>query len=88
MIELLAPCEKFPNRPSIRAARVRVADVGDEEFPKARLRAVTGGGDKDRGSIGNRDELVHGPMTLVQSTAWPASFSSLAKAVFHAPCSS
>src|SRR5450759_5630881 len=34
------------------------------------------------------DELVHGPITLLESIACPASLSSLAKAVFHALCAS
>jgi hypothetical protein len=38
---LLAPGEKFLRRTRMGAARVRVADVADEEFPKARLRAPT-----------------------------------------------
>jgi hypothetical protein len=42
---LLAPYEEFRNRAAIGAARVRVADVGNEEFPKAGLRAFAGGGD-------------------------------------------
>ena len=37
---LLAPGEEFANRAAIGAPRVRVADVGDEEFPKARLGAL------------------------------------------------
>jgi hypothetical protein len=43
---LLAPGEEFADRPAIGAARMRVADVGDEKFPKARLRAFTGRADK------------------------------------------
>jgi len=35
---LLAPVEEFLDRAAIGAARVRVADVGDEEFPKAATR--------------------------------------------------
>jgi hypothetical protein len=38
---------------------VRVADVGNEEFPKARLRALAGG--DDAGHVGcDGNELVHG----------------------------
>ena len=38
---------------------MRVADVGDEEFPKAPLHALAGR-DKGRGGLGdNGDELVH-----------------------------
>jgi hypothetical protein len=58
---LLAPVPKFLHRARIGAARVRFADVGDKEFLKARLRAVTGGGDQRRKSVlGKKDELVHG----------------------------
>src|ERR1700730_13642817 len=56
---LLAPGEEFRNRAAIGAARVRVADVGNEEFPKARLRAVAGRGDKGGGAVGEGDDLVH-----------------------------
>ncbi len=42
----------------IGAARVRVADVADEEFEKARLRARTCGGEKGVGAVGEGDELV------------------------------
>jgi hypothetical protein len=38
---------------------VRIADAINEEFPKAALRAVTGGDDKGGGVIGEDDELVH-----------------------------
>jgi len=33
----LRPVEEFDSRARIGAARVRVADVGDDEFPKARF---------------------------------------------------
>jgi hypothetical protein len=48
---LLAPGEEFRNRAAISAARVRVADVGNEEFPKARLRALAGGRHKGWGAV-------------------------------------
>ena len=38
----LAPGQEFPRRLRVGAARVLVADVGGEEFPKARLRALAG----------------------------------------------
>jgi len=57
LVQSLHPTTKGP-------ARVRVADVGDEEFPKARLRTVTGGGDKGRGAGGEGDELVHEAFAL------------------------
>lgn len=42
----LAPGEELPDRAAIGAARMRVADVRDEEFPKARPRALARGGEK------------------------------------------
>lgn len=39
-----------PPRPDIRAACVRVTDVGGEEFQEARLRTITGGGNQGRTS--------------------------------------
>jgi len=52
---LLAPCEKFRNRAAVTAVRVRVANVGDKEFPKARLREVTGGADEGGRIYDDRD---------------------------------
>jgi hypothetical protein len=39
--------------------RVWVADVGDEEFPKARLGTVARRGDKRRKIVMESDKLVH-----------------------------
>ena len=38
---------------------MRIADVGNEEFPKARLRALAGGPDKSGNVGGDGNELVH-----------------------------
>jgi hypothetical protein len=37
---LLAPREKLKHRMRIGTARIWIADVGNEDFPKARLRAL------------------------------------------------
>jgi hypothetical protein len=53
---------------------VRIADVGDEEFPKTGLRARAGGGDKGR-CVGDSPEggvLVH-----VTRLASKSSFAAL-----------
>ena len=55
---LLAPGEEFRNRAAIGEARVRVADVGDEEFPKAGLRAVAGGGGEGGGSASGEGDVL------------------------------
>jgi hypothetical protein len=54
------PREEFFRSSSIGASRMRVADVGREEFEEADRRALTGRGD-ERGQSGraDRDELVH-----------------------------
>src|SRR5262249_33106890 len=57
---IVAPGQKFLRRPRIGAARVRIADVGREEFEKAHRRALAGGGDEGRQrGRADRDELVH-----------------------------
>jgi hypothetical protein len=43
----LAPRQKLCDGAAVGAARVRVADVGGEEFEKARACPVAGGGDQD-----------------------------------------
>jgi len=52
--------EEFDRRAGIGAARVRVANVGGEEFKEAVGRPRVGGGDQCRGAVGDGDELVHG----------------------------
>jgi hypothetical protein len=53
------PVEEFDRRARIGAARVRVADIGDEEFPKAGLRTLAGCSN-ERGRVGrDGNELVH-----------------------------
>jgi hypothetical protein len=46
---VLAPCQEFPRGLGVGAAGVPVADVGGEEFPKARLGARATDGDKRGG---------------------------------------
>ena len=49
------PVEEFDGGARIGAARVRIADLGGEEFKKAIGRALADGGDKDGGvRVGNR----------------------------------
>src|ERR1700735_5432580 len=55
----LAPCEKFPRRLRIGAARVDVADIGGEKFEKADVGARPNRQDK-RGSVIEWREVVHG----------------------------
>jgi hypothetical protein len=43
-----APRQKFPDGAAVGSARVRVADVGGEEFQEADARLVAGGGDHGR----------------------------------------
>ena len=43
---LFAAAEEFRDRATVGPARVRVANVGDEKFPKVGLRALASGGDK------------------------------------------
>jgi hypothetical protein len=51
-----APSQKFLCGAGIGAARVRVADIGGEEFEEAHRGAFAGGGDKHRyGSVIPRD---------------------------------
>ena len=54
--------EEFLGGPGIGPARVRVADVGGEEFEEAHRGALAGGGDERRNDRRWRmdDELVHG----------------------------
>ena len=55
----LAPCQEFPRRLRVGAARVDVADVGGEEFEEADLRALAGGVDQDgHGRRRDKSKLV------------------------------
>src|SRR6202011_2017575 len=56
-----APAEEFLRGAGIGPARVRIADVGGEEFEEAHAGALAGGGDqrRDHGRRGMEDELVH-----------------------------
>jgi hypothetical protein len=63
-----APAEEFLRRTSIGPARVRVADVGGEEFEEAHRGALAGGGDQSRdGKRGKGDQLIHERITVFQS---------------------
>src|ERR1019366_8091179 len=53
------PVEKFHGGARIGAARVRIADIGGEEFKEAIRRALADGGDESMGAVGEDDELVH-----------------------------
>jgi hypothetical protein len=54
------PVEELDGRARIGAARVRVANVGGEEFEEAIGGSFALGGDKNGGAIGGAgDELVH-----------------------------
>ena len=61
-----APGQEFIRGASIGASRVRVADVGGEEFKEAHAGALTGGRDqrRDNGRRGTDDELAHGYRAL------------------------
>ena len=57
----LAPGQKFIRGPGVGAARVRVADVGGEEFEEAEAGAVAGGSDDSRDNRGlnsERNEVI------------------------------
>src|SRR6516164_5630329 len=55
-----APGQEFIGGASAGAARVRVADVGGEEFEEAHAGAIAGGGDKRRECCrSDRDQLFH-----------------------------
>jgi hypothetical protein len=53
------PVEEFFRRARIGAPRVRVPDLGREEFKEAIGGALAGGGDKGVGAVGEGDELIH-----------------------------
>ena len=55
----LQPIEEFDGGARIGAARVRIADIGGEEFKEAIGRALADGGDEGGGAVGEWDELVH-----------------------------
>jgi hypothetical protein len=56
----LAPGKELAHRLRVGAAGIAVANVGREEFKKAQLGALAGGGDKGRGGVsGEGDKLVH-----------------------------
>ena len=55
----LQPVEEFDGGARIGAARVRIADIGGEEFKEAIGRALADGGDEGRGAVGEGDELIH-----------------------------
>jgi len=69
-----APRQKFIGRAGVGAARVRVADVGGEEFEEAHASPLAGGGDecRQRGRA-DRDELVH-VVPIRRATAIFANF--------------
>jgi ATP-dependent Zn protease len=50
-------------RAAVGAARVRVADVGGEEFEETRDRVIAGGGDQGGGVIGDDNDFVHAALT-------------------------
>jgi hypothetical protein len=50
-VPLARTSREIPQSSGHSAARVRIADVGNEEFPKARLRAAAGGAN-ERGHVG------------------------------------
>jgi hypothetical protein len=79
----LKPVEEFDGRARIGAARMRIANVGGEEFKEAIGRARAGGCNEGRGAVDDGDELVQGFTTLFKSIVYPAALSSLAKAIFH-----
>jgi hypothetical protein len=55
-----APGQEFIGRAGVGAARVRVADVGREEFEEAHAGALAGRGDEGgQRARSDRDELVH-----------------------------
>ena len=55
-----APGQEFIGGAGIGAARVRVADIGGEEFEEAHAGALAGGGDElGHAWCGYWDELVH-----------------------------
>ena len=57
----LQPIEEFHGGARIGAARVRIADIGGEEFKEAIGGALADGGDEGGGAVGDGDnELVHG----------------------------
>jgi hypothetical protein len=71
---LLAPGEEFRNRAAIGSSRVRVANVGDEEFPKARLRALAGGADNGGHTASDGNDLVHRAVTTgLKHVIWQAA---------------
>ena len=47
------PVEELDSRARIGAARVRIADIGGEEFKKAIGGALADGGDEGGGSVGD-----------------------------------
>ena len=55
----LHPIEEFDGGARIGAARVRVADIGGEEFKEAIGGALADGGDEGRGARNDGNELVH-----------------------------
>jgi hypothetical protein len=58
---MFAPGQKIGHGAAIRAARVRVADLGGEKFEEADAGAVAGGVDQGREGVrADRNELVHG----------------------------
>ena len=71
----LKPVEEFHGRARIGAARVRVADVGGEEFKEAIGGALAGGGDEGGGAVGEGDELVHAHAWLPSKSKFAAANS-------------
>ena len=53
------PIEEFDGDARIRATRVRVTDIGGEEFKEAIGGALADGGDEGRGAVGEDDKLGH-----------------------------
>ena len=85
-----APGQEFIGGAGVGPARVRVADVGGKEFEEAHAGALAGGSDQ-RGH-GRRSErrnrMIHGAMSLFQSTLKPAACSSRPSAFCQAPVAS
>jgi hypothetical protein len=54
----LQPIEEFHSGAGIGAPRVRIADIGGEEFKKAIGRALADGGDEGGGAINDHQEEI------------------------------
>ena len=56
------PIEELDGGARIGSARVRIADIGGEEFKEAIGGALADGGDKGGGSVGEEDKLIQRPI--------------------------